>query len=232
MNYSGFTTPLWQWLGEMTVPIPKTHGGKRGTGQRLSTAGLVASWAAFRAPVPWVIATQQFNLVDSHDTARVRTLVGDRARQEVAAALQLTYPGVPCIYYGDEIGLEAENATIARATMPWDEAEWDQTLLAFYRTLIRLRRTSPALAHGGFQVIWAGADSLAFLRDAAAEQLIVVAHRGPAPLPATSLDLRCTGLRDGTVLTELLGGATRAISDGHLALPEQPVGVTIWRTTR
>lgn len=232
MNYSGFSKPLWQWLGEQTVPVPGKHGGKRGTGRRLSTDGFVETLAAFRAPVPWVIAIQQFNLVDSHDTARVGTIVGDPqddpSRQRVAAAIQLTYPGVPCIYYGDEIGMQADSADMARATMVWDEAAWDHDLRHFYRALIYLRRTSPALRDGGFQVLFVDEDTLAYLRDAPEELIIVIAHRGPAERPSGLLDVSVADIPDGTLFTEVLSGVTATVGAGQLPLPRHGVEATIW----
>ncbi len=100
----------------------------------------------------------------------------------------MTYPGVPCIYYGDEIGLPARHDARTRhagreadthACMPWDEAAWDQDLREFYRRLIALRRTSPALIEGGFQMLAVEEDTLAYLHDTNDEQIVVVAHRGP-----------------------------------------------------
>lgn len=229
MNYSGFTKPVWHWLGAQTVPDPARPGQTRRLPHALSTEGLVQSWTAFRAPVPWAIVRQQFNLLGSHDTPRLRTIVGDAERQRLAATLQFTYPGVPCIYYGDEIGLEGSNATLARATMPWDETRWDDDLRAFYRALIHLRRTSPALQHGGFEVLLAESETLVFLRDAPEEQLIVVAQRSPADAPM-QLALAERGFVDGQRFSELWSGATSSVEQGVLVLPAQPASATIWRS--
>ena len=48
-------------------------------------------------------------------------------------------PGAPCIYYGDEIGLEGANDPDCRRAFPWDEAAWDQPTLTFVRAALRLR---------------------------------------------------------------------------------------------
>lgn len=111
--------PLWDSLNEHRMRQP-AFGAETNLGVALSTRGLAAAWEAFGALVPWVIALQQFTLVDSHDTARIRSLVGDNERlQRLAAVLQFCYPGVPCLLYGDEIGLDGATATQTRRTMPW-----------------------------------------------------------------------------------------------------------------
>ena len=78
------------------------------------------------------------------------TIAGSRERQLVGVGLQMTTPGVPMVFAGDEIGLEGEWGEDARRTMPWSRPEtWDTTLLDGYRELIALRRSSRALARGG-----------------------------------------------------------------------------------
>lgn len=76
------------------------------------------------AVLPWQVALQQYNLLGSHDTPRVRTIVeGDEALQRLAVTLLLTFPGVPGLYYGDEIGLEDQPPILnQRGCMQWDES--------------------------------------------------------------------------------------------------------------
>lgn len=229
MNYSGFTKPVWHWLGHQVVPDSTQPGRRRVSAHRFATEALAQTWNAFRAPVPWQISRQQFNILSSHDTPRLRTIVGDTARQRVAAALQFCYPGVPCIYYGDEIGLEGDSATLARATMPWDQRRWDHDLRSFYQALIALRRSSPALQHGGFEIVLAEEDTLAFLRDAPEEQVIVVARRSATMQPPL-LALAERGIADGRVFTELFSGTSATVAQGQLALPAQGLTATIWRS--
>jgi alpha-glucosidase len=229
MNYRGFTVPLWEWLHPQ--PLPRPGFGEGALRPLLSTAGLVDTWTMFRAPVPYALALQQFNLLDSHDTGRIRTLVGGNpALHRLAAAIHLTYPGVPCIYYGDELGLPAADATAARRTMPWDDpAGWDTDLRVFYQTLIALRRNSPALAEGGFQILHTDADTVVYLRDHAAERVIVVAYRGPAARAAEALPVAHGAIPDGTRFTEVLTGVEAVVQAGHLPLPPMTQGAAIWR---
>ena len=87
----------------------------------------------------------QLNLLASHDTARpITTLGGDRVSLELATLLLLTFPGAPCIYYGDEVGLPGGPKQDCRRSFP-AEAQWDQDILAFHRKLIALRHAHPAL---------------------------------------------------------------------------------------
>jgi len=149
MNYAGFTNPLLYWLDHFQV---SQHGEPKRVESKTSwsTEALIKTWQAYRASIPWVIARQQFNLLGSHDTARILHVVsGDPARNRLAVAFLLTYVGVPCVYYGDEIGMTAGNSLGARDCMIWDSNRWDADLRSFHQKLIRLRRTSPALIERG-----------------------------------------------------------------------------------
>lgn len=120
---------------------------------RLSPSELDDRLQTLRRDTPESAFHAQLNLLDSHDTPRLLTICeGDRRRVMLAAAFQLAYPGVPMIYYGDEAGLDGENAEDSRRTYPWGEE--DEQLLAFYRTAIRARRASAALAEGDLETVW------------------------------------------------------------------------------
>ena len=105
-------------------------------------------------------------ILDSHDSPRFRTIAGSRERQLVGIGLQMTTPGVPMVFAGDELGLEGEWGEDARRTMPWDRPEtWDTALLGEYRRLIALRRSSAALARGGIRYAFVDDDVIAYLRE-------------------------------------------------------------------
>ncbi|MER2599789.1 MAG: alpha-amylase family glycosyl hydrolase [Caldilineales bacterium] len=230
MNYSGFTRPLRHWLQGY-------HQGAWGMKEPLvspvpfSSAALVESWRSRLAAIPWVIALQQFNLLDSHDTERILTQVkGNAALQQLAAAVLLTFPGVPCIYYGDEIGLADSAGLGSRGCMEWDESRWNRQTLTVYRRLIALRRQSHALQQGSFEIVAVEADSVAFLRRAGDELVLVVAHRGETARPAKELALARYGIADGVVFEELFSGQQAQTQKGSLLLPQQPQGATVWRS--
>ena len=113
------------------------------------------------------------NLIGSHDTHRVASLLGDPRRVDVAYGLLAAYPGVPMIYAGDEIGLQAFGAVQARIPMPWGRPHrWDHRRLAHTQALFRARAASPALRRGGLRWLHAGDDALVFMREAPGESPI------------------------------------------------------------
>ena len=186
MNYAGFTRPVWSWLRGSELPFDDFLGVPAEVPRR-DAAATVATMSAFAAQMSWRSWTTSWQLLGSHDTARIRTMVGDAARHEVAAGLLMTLPGTPMIFAGDEIGLEGAGNEQARAPMPWDRPEsWDTATFDRYRALIGLRKASPALRDGGLRWVHADGDTLLFLRECAAESVLVLARRaaGP-PVPIT-----------------------------------------------
>jgi len=172
MNYPGFASPVAEWLrGDAELPFPAPHlGGKQ----------IVATMRAFRAGVPWQSTLHSWALLDSHDWPRFSTIAGSRDRHLVAIGLQMTTPGVPMIFAGDEIGLEGAWGEDARRTMPWDKRDrWDGVLFEEFRRLIALRRSEPALARGGIRYVHVTDDAIAYLRETRDERLLCLASRAP-----------------------------------------------------
>jgi alpha-glucosidase len=227
MNYRGFSLPLLSWLSGFD--IYGTWRPELVDPQPLPTEALAAQWQAFLSAIPWQIATQQFNLLGSHDTPRIATVLGnDEALMRVAVTLLCTYPGVPSVYYGDEIGLNGGGDPNNRRCMPWDPREWNADRRVFYQALMKLRRTSPALRRGGYQLLYASGDTLAFQRESNEERLIIVVRRSDDGLAA--LPVLHGGLPDGIHLRELLTGNEAVVANGMLPLDSlPPVGAQIWQ---
>lgn len=95
---------------------------------------------------PHPAAQSQFNLLGSHDTERILTHAGGN-KQAVLRAMtyMFTFPGIPMVYYGDEIGMEGNNDPGCRAGMVWDEDRQDRTLRAAIQQLANLKHELPAL---------------------------------------------------------------------------------------
>jgi alpha-glucosidase len=179
MNYSGFQRPVWWWLrGDAyerdeysATPAPSYDG-----------ASTVATMRRFRAGLPWGATLNSWTVLDSHDTPRFASIVDSRDLQAVGVGLQLTSPGVPMVYAGDELGLEGAWGEDGRRPMPWDRPEtWDAELLETYRRLIALRRSSDALARGGLRYVLVDDDAIVYLRETRSERLLCAATRAAHP---------------------------------------------------
>jgi len=178
-----------------------------------------------RYPRPAVQA--QLNLLDSHDTARVLSIFrGDRAAFKLAETFLFTYPGAPCIYYGNEIGLEGGQDPDCRRSFPWDEKRWDRELRAYLQKLAVLRQSHPALRDGDFKVLKASGDLMVYLRSLSAEREIIAINRAPESA-AISIDLSHE-LEDSCHLRELLGGAETRLQNGRLEATLPPKSAAVW----
>ncbi len=192
MNYSGFLRPLWTWL-RRDDPEPEQQTqfwGIATGGPQLPGEAAVDALRSFRAGVPWDAVLNSWNLLDSHDTARFRTIAGTPERHLVGVGLQMTLPGVPMVFAGDELGQQGQWGEAARRTMPWGEPR-DESFFDAFRELVHLRRTLAPLARGGIRWVHVDADTIGFLRETRDEQLLCVASRVPidhVPGPFTELE--------------------------------------------
>lgn len=138
------------------------------------------------------------NLIGSHDRARVLTLLGDapcleseaekeayrlspeqyktaRRRLCLLVLLQMTFPGVPCIYYGDEAGMEGFEDPYNRGPYPWGRE--DQELLAWYRRVTKLREDHEAFKNGRWYPLASEADLFVYFRFSAGETILCLFNR-------------------------------------------------------
>jgi len=173
---------------------------------------------------PWQIQLAQLNLLDSHDTARFITIVGDdEASVRLGTLLMCTFPGAPSIYYGDEIGLTGGRPdAMARFTFPWDRPEtWNTGLLAFHKEVIALRHAQPALRVGDFRRLLATPDVYAFARTLDQQALVVVVN---VAKEARSVTVPLGELPTGGAAPTLLWGtgATFAAEQSDLVLTLAP----------
>ncbi|MDG4791875.1 glycoside hydrolase family 13 protein [Micromonospora sp. WMMD1102] len=226
MNYAGFCRPVWSWLRHDALDLPDFLGVPGGVPGRAGPE-VLATMRAFGALVSWRALTHSWLLLGSHDSARIRTVVGDAARQEVAVGLLCTLPGTPMIFAGDELGLTGRNGEDSRTPMPWRRPEsWDGETFERYRALVGLRRSVPALRHGGLRWAYADADSLVFLRESPTESVLVLARR------ASGEPVRLAGFAEaGSEAANLHGGAPalRPDPDGGLTLPGDGPTFQVWR---
>lgn len=140
------------------------------------------------------------NIIGSHDTIRILTLLGEAPPEEslsekerenfrlspsakelavkrlkLLSLIQMTFPGVPCIYYGDEAGVEGYSDPYNRGTYPWGRE--DGEILDWYKKIIKIRREYEVLHKGQFESFPLGEDIYGFRRLGENEEIIVVINR-------------------------------------------------------
>ena len=225
MNYAGFTRPVWQWLTP-PGPVPFEPGPFTAL-PSFPGGGMVAAMRAFAAAQPWRATAHALTLVDSHDTMRIRTLLGDPGLVTVAFGLLATLPGIPMLWAGDEIGQEGVNGEDARRTMPWDHPDrWDRDRFAINQALFAARADNVALRRGGLRWLAVQDDAVTFLRESRDQTVLVHAARAahdPVAFPSWVLGERLVGLAGTADLEPELSGDYR--------LPAGGPSISLWSCT-
>ncbi len=167
----------------------------------------------------------QLNLLASHDSPRFRTMAGgDPAAYRLAVLLQATLPGVPCVYYGDEVGVEGGHDPDCRRGFPWDESRWDTRGHSWTRAVLAARRDLPVLRRGTFRVAGSAGAALAFLRSGGngvdGDPVLVGVNAGEDPV---TIDVAVPELAGSALVARSLPGAaesaeTEVGSDGHATI--------------
>ena len=175
------------------------------------------------------IVQAQFNLLDSHDTARfVHQAGGDVDALRLSLLMLMVLPGPPCVYYGTEVGMTGGHDPDCRRAFPWhDESSWDRGLLDFTRRAIALRKAHPALRRGRFETLYAHEDVVIFGRRVDGDAVVIAFNAGRETQNVTcAVD---DYLLDGA-LTDVWGGRPARVSHGtlrHLALPPRRAAVFV-----
>lgn len=177
MNYL-FSRAAINYFGAKTLPEDYKPGGY--ALHSLNTKQFSKAVKEMLTIYDWEINLAQLNLIDSHDTARTLWMVGgDESALRLCTLFQMTMPGAPCIYYGDEIGMTGGHEPESRGAFPWDEEEsWDYDLYDFYKRAIAMRHQHPALRTGDFKELYARGNIYAFARTLGNEEMIVAFNVG------------------------------------------------------
>ena len=139
-----------------------------------------------------------FNFLSSHDTERILTVLGGKtygnkdeqcyarlsgpekelakSRLKCMISLQMTLPGVPVIFYGDEAGLEGYRDPFCRRCFPWGNEDYD--LLEHYKKAINVRKENPTLTSGEFEPVYQFENGYGFIRNDENESFIVLVNTG------------------------------------------------------
>ena len=185
----------------------------------------------------WETTLVQFNLLDSHDTSRVISIArGDKDTLRLATLLQMTFPGSPCVYYGDEIALRGTRRydhphrdRDARWPFPWHDTRlWDYEMLEYFREIIALRRTHAALRVGQFEQVYADGQQYAFVRRYRQDCFLVAVNA--ADDAATCPLAARTWAADGAKLSPAFGPAPACrVAGGQVSVDLPPRSGTVWQ---
>ena len=204
-------------------------------------AGLGETVMSIAENYPPQVLQTLMNALGTHDTARVlNELVGwpDGGREVQAAVrltpeqrerglrmlrraafLQFTLPGCPCVYYGDEAGMEGCKDPFNRGCYPWGRE--DLRFKELFRGLARLKNGSPVLRFGGVRVLQAGAGVFAFERELEGERLLCYVNLSERDLPIPSGTVRYWDDGEGDLSAALPGGLLRPGACACVQPPEE-----------
>ena len=169
------------------------------------------------------ITNAMFNILSSHDVPRFRSVAGgDRRKTMLANTFQMTYPGAPVIYYGDEIGMEGEKDPDNRRCFPTDARDGDGEMLAHTKHLVALRREHPALRSGSFVSTQRHNDMncYAYQRVQGNDRVTVVLNNADASRtwnPSVG-----SGVAEGATLVDGLTGKRFTVKDGRVQVHLAP----------
>lgn len=193
MNY-WYRTATLAWLAGHIDAVQMNHA-LRDARADYGLPGLLCSW----------------NMLSSHDTPRLITTVGSAEQARLAMLMQFTMPGIPLVYYGEEIGMEGGADPDCRRPMRWNTADWNTTQRDWVKRLIAMRKANAALQYGDVTVLGdrlTGSNALVFLRNTQVpgEAALVVINLSDQPLKALLL-LPYSHWYDGVPLRDALGAA-------------------------
>lgn len=161
----------------------------------------------------------------NHDVSRIRSQLKQGRHVYAALILLLTLPGIPCLYYGDEVGMKArkeDGDAALRQPMPLPDANWPNTDRSLYRItakLVGLRKAHPALAYGQVMPLEVGYTAFSFLRQHPRETAVIAINAGDE---ATRLEIPVgrEGVPDGVVFHDVLDDAqpTYVVQGGMLTV--------------
>lgn len=198
------------------------------------------------------------NILSSHDVERIITLMsGAPTRHEVDRNFQasfkvsgecreiaikrtlivmgmiMTMPGVPCIFYGDEVGVEGYGDPFCRSCFPWDDMEKtdpDGRIRNRVKELIALRKSSKAFSVGDISCIYSIGNTYGYLRSYEEEKYIVVANFAESA-QKVRLDVARFDICELDVISKECEGICRyhKADDGIFYIDTKPYSLTVYK---
>jgi len=219
MNYDAFMEPLTWFLTGVSKHSEESNHYLRGDAMAFENA--MRHHMAF---LNVHALHSAMNQLSNHDHSRFLTRtsgntgrhhsVGSRAAERgidknimmEAVVFQMTWPGAPTVYYGDEAGLAGWTDPDNRRTYPWGRE--DKTLIALHKKMIMLRKKYTALRDGSLEFLWSNHGFISYGRWNDSAKIVVAVNNNPRPMEV-AIPVWKIGIADGYV-TELVqtGGDT------------------------
>lgn len=190
MNYLGSSRPMRSWMGETDRYLTNGWGQQPKPTRAFTGREFAQALESHLTSMPAQMLGMQMNLINSHDTPRLYNNTELFDWDLYAGLVKLLYilPGMPNIYYGEEIALAGPYGSTERARYPmqWDESSWNSSFFSLYTELGAMRNLhAETLAHGAYTFVHADAQSLAFARFDQDKAIVCVLSRSDADLKLT-----------------------------------------------
>ncbi|MCR5451869.1 MAG: glycoside hydrolase family 13 protein [Lachnospiraceae bacterium] len=220
MNYDAFMEPVSYFLTGMEKHSDRFEGNRIGDGKQFELT-MRHCMTQFLSPSLYCSMNQlsnhdhsRFLTRTNHKVGRVGTLGSAAASEGISYSvfrqgvlIQMTWPGAPTLYYGDEAGVVGFTDPDNRRTYPWGKADYE--LIDFHRDLIYLHRSREALRKGAFMFLDCGKGYISYARFSKNEKLIVVISGGTEDvdieIPAYLAEIPKNGVVNQIFVTNNLG---------------------------
>jgi alpha-glucosidase len=214
MNYKGFTIPLLQWVSGRDLHMNPGEMSARVAAQQMT---------AVMARIPFALRNLQYNSLSTHDIPRfIHRVDGNESLFRLALHILTAFPGVPSLYYGEELAMDGGGDPGNRRPMEWHQAEARVGLRRLIARLAGLRKSMRVLAEGAFSFLAAEEDALAFVRFLGDEMLIVAANRAPVPRKLR-IPMEILGLEENQAFRSVLTmDSLKVVKNGSLQLSLGP----------
>lgn len=213
-NYDGFTQPVSEWI---------TGKDYNGNSASIPPSQLDTWLHGTRANYPTDVQESMPNFLSSHDITRFgQRAGGDIWKTYLGAFIQMTYVGLPTIYYGDEYGMQGGADPDDRRTFDWSQGSTSNSAVALYQKLIQIRNTYSALRTGSFITLATDDtnNTYAFGR-MDQNNRIAVALNNDSTTHTMTIPVYQLSMTNGSTVTDAVTGNTYQVQNGQVTLSVQ-----------
>lgn len=225
---------------------------------RVDAEGFNRRIMSLKENYPYPAYYSTLNIISSHDVERIVTLMGgvptrhevDRYHQaafkldgyalqtalkrtRLLMGIAMTMPGVPCLFYGDELGVQGYGDPFCRSCFPWDkmdEVDPNASMRNWVKALISLRKSSGAFSVGELENVYSIGYTYGYIRTNGDEQYVIIANFDNVPRDIR-LDVARFGISELDIAISSDNGicTNHTSNDGVFFVDTQPHSLTVYR---